>query len=226
LRLAAEMGIRSIGFDIDPLAVLMSRVWTRTSSVQPALREAERLLERAQTRQISQCRLPWIDDCPETKQFVNFWFASRQRSQLRRLSYVLASQKHRLPAHIRECLWLALSRMIVTKHAGASLAWDVSHSRPHKVRDENDFDVDAMFLQSTTRLIQLLSENPLERSSRIRSGDCRKLGSIPQHSIDAVITSPPYLNAIDYLRPLCLGATSADISILLRAEKIHPAPYI
>ena len=46
-----------------------------------------------------------------------------------------------LPNHIRDCLWLALSRIIVTKHVGATLAWDVSHSRPHKVRTENDFDV-------------------------------------------------------------------------------------
>jgi DNA modification methylase len=200
LRLAAQMGIASIGFDIDPLAVLMSRVWTRKTSVQSALCTAETLVQRARRRQSHKCRLPWIDDCPETKQFVRYWFASRQRLQLRRLSFVLMKDGNKLPSHIRECLWLALSRTIVTKHTGASLAWDVSHSRPHKVRDENDFDVDAMFLQSTARLVQLLDEEQLDTSSRVRSGDSRKLANIQRHSIDAVITSPPYLNAIDYLR--------------------------
>ncbi len=130
---------------------------------------------RARPAPSHECRLPWIDDCPETKQFVKYWFASRQRLQLRRLSYVLTNDRNRLPSHIRECLLLALSRIIVTKHAGASLAWDVSHSRPHKVRDENDFDVDAMFLQSTARLVQLLGEQQSETSSRVRNGDCRTL---------------------------------------------------
>jgi hypothetical protein len=166
LRLAAKMGIASIGFDIDPLSVLMSRVWTRKTSIQLALFEAENLVERARARRSHQCRLPWIDDCAETKQFVKYWFARRQRLQLRRLSYLLSNDRSRLPPHIRECLWLALSRIIVTKHAGASLAWDVSHSRPHKVREENDFDVDKMFLRSTARLgLHPVSQTPSEGAS-------------------------------------------------------------
>jgi hypothetical protein len=166
LRLAAKMGIASIGFDIDPLSVLMSRVWTRKTSIQLALFEAENLVERARARRSHQCRLPWIDDCAETKQFVKYWFSRRQRLQLRRLSYLLSNDRSRLPPHIRECLWLALSRIIVTKHAGASLAWDVSHSRPHKVREENDFDVDKMFLRSTARLgLHPVSQTPSEGAS-------------------------------------------------------------
>jgi len=200
LRLAAKAGIPSIGFDVDPLAVLMSRVWTRRTSVKSALIEAENFVVLARRRRSHECRLPWIDDCAETKQFVKYWFAGRQRLQLRRLSYVLSKDRNRLPAHIRECLWLALSRIIVTKHVGASLAWDVSHSRPHKVRESNDFDVEEMFLQSTARLVKILDEEQLERSARVRTGDCRNIEHIGRHSVDAVITSPPYLNAIDYLR--------------------------
>jgi SAM-dependent methyltransferase len=200
LRCAGELGFKSIGFDIDPLAVLMSRVWTTKSSVRPALVEARALIERARMQRLRNCKLPWIDDCPETKRFTRFWFANEQRRKLRQLSYLLIRKSDDLPLHIRNCLWLALSRIIITKHAGASLAWDVSHSRPHKMREENDFDVEAMFLRSATHLVDILEEQGVKYAARVRIGDCRRLSNIRCHSIDAIITSPPYLNAIDYLR--------------------------
>ncbi len=200
LRSAAQMGFKSIGYDIDPLAVLMSRVWTKKSPVCRVLVEAERLVSRASARRMANCKLPWIDECAETRQFIKYWFAAPQRKDLRRLSYLLTIEKDRLPPHILDCLWLALSRIIITKHVGASLAWDIPHSRPHKVRNENDFDARAMFLRSTARLVQILEEEPVKCSARVRRGDCRSLKNVKHHSIDAVITSPPYLNAIDYLR--------------------------
>lgn len=200
LRCAGEMGFKSIGFDIDPLSVLMSTVWTTRSSVRPAICEAETLVQRARQWRLSDFSLPWIDQCPETLQFTKFWFANRQRRKLRQLSYVLNYEQKNLPSHIRNCLWLALSRIIITKQAGASLAWDVSHSRPHRMREDNDFDVEAMFVRSTTRLVETLEQKRIKHSARVRAGDCRRLSYIHEHSIDAVITSPPYLNAIDYLR--------------------------
>lgn len=200
LRCAAEMGYKSIGTDIDPLAVLMSRVWTTELPVRSALKEAETLVRRARALPMHNCKLPWIDECLETKRFTRFWFANEQRRKLRQLSYLLTRRKARLHPHILNFLWLALSRIIITKHAGASLAWDVSHSRPHKMREENDFDVEAMFLRSAARLIDALQDSDIKRSARVRLGDCRNLVHIGRHSVDAVITSPPYLNAIDYLR--------------------------
>lgn len=200
LRYAAEMGFNSIGFDIDPLAVLMSEVWTTKSSVRSVIAEAESLVKLARVQQLHKCKLPWIDECPETKRFTKFWFANEQRRKLRQLSYLLIRRKDKISPRVRNCLWLALSRIIITKHAGASLAWDVSHSRPHKMREENDFDVESMFLRSATRLVEALEETEITRSARVRTGDCRHLPHIRQHSIDAAITSPPYLNAIDYLR--------------------------
>jgi hypothetical protein len=97
-------------------------------------------------------------------------------------------------------LHLALSRIIVTKQAGASLAWDVSHSRPHRVRDDNDFDVYQGFRKAVTRLADLLDAETLPKGGAIKRGDCRNLSTLKRGSIDAVVTSPPYLNAIDYLR--------------------------
>jgi len=61
-------------------------------------------------------------------------------------------------------------------------------------------------------------------SVKIQRGDARKLPSLASRSIDAVITSPPYLNAIDYLRGhrlslVWLGFGVPDIK-RLRSESI------
>lgn len=200
VRLALLSGRRALGFDIDPLAVLMSKVWTSDKSLRKAEHYARELAERASSVKLRDISLPWIDGCHETKAFVDYWFGRPQRNALRRLSWLLTGERADLPNHIRDCLWLALSRIIVTKHVGATLAWDVSHSRPHKVRSENSFDVLSQFVRSVARVTSLMAEQPLPSAGKIRRADCRALPRLGKTSIDAVITSPPYLNAIDYLR--------------------------
>lgn len=200
VRQATRKGLSALGYDIDPLAVLMSTVWSTNKTVRAACEAAKRVVDRARHTPSADIDLPWIDHCPETKTFIRYWFAERQRRQLRRLAYVLSYGSADIPRHIRDCLWLSLSRIIITKHAGASLAWDVSHSRPHKMRTENDFDVYPMFVRSADKLVEILSEEPLKASAHVRQSDCRQLHDADENSFDAIVTSPPYLNAIDYLR--------------------------
>jgi predicted RNA methylase len=49
LRAAAELGHQAIGFDLDPLAVLMSRVWTTHSEVAGLGMAAERIVQKAKS---------------------------------------------------------------------------------------------------------------------------------------------------------------------------------
>ena len=91
LRAASELGHRAIGFDLDPLAVLMARVWTtscRTDALQDAALE---VVERA--RRVTGERLRWIDDCEETEAYVRFWFCKKQIRALRRLTSVLVRSR-------------------------------------------------------------------------------------------------------------------------------------
>lgn len=201
IRQSALLGHHARGFDIDPLAVLMSKVWTRKGKHDALYNATSNLIARAKHfRHFSHRDLPWIANCPETKQFIEYWFAEPQRSHLARLAWAINIMREREDGWICDVLQLALSRIIVTKHAGASLAWDVSHSRPHRVREENDFDVYAGFRKAIDRIVNLLDQEPLLSRGVVKWGDCRNLSSLRRGSIDAVITSPPYLNAIDYLR--------------------------
>ena len=74
------------------------------------------------------------------------------------------------------------------------------HSRPHKMRTDNDFDVLDNFVRAASQISKLMSEDRLQLSGRVKRGDCRSLPLGHAGRVDAVITSPPYLNAIDYLR--------------------------
>ena len=197
LRAATAHGHRALGFDTDPLAVLMARVWT--TPLDPAILQIAAAEVVAESRALpTPPALPWIDDDLETSAFVDYWFGVQQRGELRRLAWVLRQREECSP--LADALRLALSRIIVTKDRGASLARDVSHSRPHRVFIEHEFDVLAAFLNAAGRLASRLAAEPPPPGATVQLGDARRLSTVPVGTIDAVITSPPYLNAIDYLR--------------------------
>lgn len=192
-RLAANEGRRALACDVDPLAVLITRTackpdWSRdlAKRVKLVVDEAQKLDDR----------LPhWIAGDQESHDFIEYWFAVEQRAQLCRLARVLSVRPT-----TDDPLRVALSRLIVTKDGGASLARDAAHSRPHRVRTENDFDVYGEFLASAKRLEEIVGSDMPQHRARIRSVDARHLYFIEPSCVDLIVTSPPYLNAIDYLR--------------------------
>ena len=203
LRQASEMGFHSIGFDLDPLAVLMSRAWT-TPVCDKSIGEIAGQVSEMAKALCGNFVLPWIDRDTETKEFIRFWFGKKQRSALRKLALAMHQlEVSRLGPAKRAALdvvRIALSRTIVTKEQGASLARDASHSRPHKVAEESDFDVFAGLDRSLRQVRRRLIEHPPWGGTEISIGDARSLATLEDGEIDAVLTSPPYLNAIDYLR--------------------------
>ena len=68
------------------------------------------------------------------------------------------------------------------------------------LKANNDFDVLKGFTTSFGRLLAILKDSPVRGRGRVLQGDARVLRGVDRDSVDAVITSPPYLNAIDYLR--------------------------
>jgi hypothetical protein len=197
LRSAVEAGHKPIGYDADPLAVLMSRVWVESNKHKRLVEYANRLIARAHS--YAHLELPWHAADAETESYIKFWFGLRQRRDLARLALAIHSTADKNPPYITRAFQVALSRLIVTKTRGASLAWDVSHSRPHRKKDDNDFDVMTEFVRSCKILASKLSNNKSEWSSIVKRGDARNM-NLKSNSIDAIITSPPYLNAIDYMR--------------------------
>lgn len=192
LSAAADRGHAARGFDVDPLAVLMSSVATRAVDSEAVVAEAERICAHARASSVDEPR--WDD--AETQKFAEYWFAATQRVQLNRLSRELDDVSDEA---VRQALQVALSRIIVTKAPKASLAADTSHSRPHRVATESSYDVYRGFEGSVASLTKLLDQRSMVGQVKVSRGDTRAL-DLPDASVDLIITSPPYLNAIDYLR--------------------------
>jgi DNA modification methylase len=199
MQAAARHGHRCVGFDVDPLAVLMTRVATRRFDEDRLQTLTANLVKKARRLRVEDFSLPWFDK--ETDEFARYWFAAKQRRDLKRIAYLLQTDRRfSNDSPEADILKIALSRLIITKESGASLARDVSHSRPHRVADENDFEVIGKFSSAVNTISSRLGNSFFGKRPKIRLGDARKLSWVRNESVDMVMTSPPYLNAIDYMR--------------------------
>lgn len=188
-----------IGFDIDPLALKLCRV--KTTPIEPIqLQEAG---QRAHQRAATYLEKPKLLERffakfdTATSSFIEYWFAPTTKQELAAL--VLAIEKEE-EAVIREFLEVLFSSIIVTKSGGVSLARDLAHTRPHK--DETKIPKSALeqFLFKLSKSTKGVSEMSLgSQPPIIQRADCRFL-PLKNETVDCIVTSPPYANAIDYMR--------------------------
>src|SRR3972149_1813840 len=141
LKVPSFNGHRGIGFDTDPLAVIISGVWNPPIDITEFKLLGAEIAKDAKTIKLKDVKTPSIDGDEETKKFIKYWFGRKQINALRKLSFLIA----RSPYPYQDALFVALSRLIISKNIGASLAADISHSRPHKVKATNDFDTIAEY---------------------------------------------------------------------------------
>lgn len=200
VRLAKELGHRAIGFDTDPLAVMISETWCTSIDPDELRAKAATILEATSDWNSIPARVAYPKGADEeTKKFVRFWFDLRARKQLAALLDEISKVRNR---PVRLHLLTAISRTIIVKENGVSLAKDVSHSRPHKAYDSGPIDPRSAFAKTVARLCRQLEQRPSttrQKAAKVKHGDARCL-PLKRNSVDIVITSPPYLNAIDYLR--------------------------
>lgn len=229
LHAAVEHGCTAIGVDVDPLAVLLSRVRISNLDIDHFDSVSSSIAESKSTCKDSY-RVRSIDDDPPTRTYVNYWFASDQQRGLRQILSAIDAEEDWA---VRNALLVCFSRLIITKDRGASLGRDVSHSRPHKVMEENDFDVFAKFRIAARKVSKYLRSRSVRGVGVVSLGDARSL-LLPDAVADLAITSPPYLNAIDYLRGhrlslVWLGYTVAQIramrSTSMGAER-RASPFV
>lgn len=201
LAVARAKGHRAFGVDIDPLSVLLAGVWTRTVDAAEANDKAAEVLSRAQrtfgTLSVGQAYPDGSDE--ETRKFTRYWFDGYARRQLAALSKAIGRIHNET---LRDTLWCGLSRLIVTKQAGASLAMDLSHSRPHRTFEcapVKPFDRYLSAVETVVSNCPQSGARGVGPTAVVKRGDARKL-EVASDSIDLVLTSPPYLNAIDYMR--------------------------
>lgn len=221
-------GRYGIGFDIDPLALLLSYVKVTPLQMEDVvkwgnfvLKQAKTMLEKNQNDLHNYLR---NSRDKKTKKFIDYWFAPKTQIEL--LALINEIQKIN-DQTIRSFYKLVFSAIIITKTGGVSLAFDLAHTRPHRAKvvynQKGDIFFGKELSENPSSRVKLLTktlrsplvefENSMKKSIEdilkmqtgslipsINFGDAQSL-PLNDSSVDLIVTSPPYAaNAIDYMR--------------------------
>ena len=129
------MGRCGVGFDIDPLALLLAKVKVTSLDVRQITQIGEKILRQAEFALKKQ--RPELEAILEkrwgskTRSFVDYWFAHETQIDL----LALITQIEQIEdIRVRTFLKLVFSAIIITKSGGVSLAFDLAHTRPHRAK--------------------------------------------------------------------------------------------
>ena len=227
-------GRRGVGLDLDPLALRLSCVKTTPLDIDDLRDAGYKVISRANAllsngKTIERDLAKRFDE--RTKAFIDYWFLSTTQREL--MALVRAIQDV-TDASVRRFLELTFSSIIITKSGGVSRARDLAHSRPHLVKTKTPKNALEQFsIRFRKNLTSIAQLEPNSTMALPLAGDAR-LMPFADGVIDLVVTSPPYANAIDYMRAhkfslVWLGESIADLSELraqyLGSERVGRLQY-
>ena len=127
-------------------------------------------------------------------------------------------------ASIRLFLELTLSSIIITKSGGVTLARDLAHSRPHLDKEKVPRNALEQFSLRLQKNLSTIAELTLNHALAAPLAGDAQFMPFADGVIDLIVTSPPYANALDYMRAhkfslVWLGQSVDNLS-KLRAEYI------
>ncbi len=193
-----------IGVDLDPLARRQARART-TALCGEAAQEAGEAAQRQAADLIAglgahQDPLEAVKSEMDsaTREFLDYWFFPETQ---RELACLILAIREESDGDLRNLLEVIFSSTIVTKSGGVSRARDLAHTRPHRVSEKVPRRPIPLFANLVERAADAYGS--IDRDAvgdcRIEDGDARSL-PLPDCSIDLIVTSPPYANALDYMR--------------------------
>jgi DNA modification methylase len=195
-------GRRAVGFDIDPLALMICRVKTHPVDLLEATWAGKRVVSSAIKLLQRASRLePAMRErfSPASLEFINYWFAKQSQREL--MALLLAIEREHLAQPLVDFLKVVFSSIIITKSGGVSLAYDLAHTRPHLLEGKPYKDAVKVFEVRLSKCAALLSQLPSNgKDVEIQQHDCRRRLPLADDSVQLIVTSPPYANAIDYMR--------------------------
>lgn len=212
---------KGIGYDIDPLAVKLARVKTTPLVINQGELLSYIMNKATDYIHNEESVMGFLDTRfdQETKKFIDYWFYPETQKEL--ASLMLAIEDISQTDPIRDFLEIIFSSIIITKSGGVSRARDLAHTRPHVDRNKPYKNALTAFEQRYRKfslIISSLSEHNYKPVINI--GDAKNL-KIKDNSVDLIITSPPYANAIDYMRAhkfslVWLGFSISELTPLRR----------
>ena len=194
-------GRKVVGVDLDPLAARQCRA--KTTWVDPCIIKeiGERVLKDARRRIDVDDPLAAFrrERDTATNAFLDYWFLQETQVELAALALAVREESDSI---LRNLLEVLFSATIVTKSGGVSRARDLAHSRPHRVADKRPRSPFRMFENQVRQAARAFAEVTPDlggAGGNVIAADSRRL-PLADDSVDLVVTSPPYANALDYMR--------------------------
>jgi hypothetical protein len=197
---ASLLNREPIGFDIDPLSLIIGKAKFQKFSPILAVDLAHLVLKEAKERfdfhkdtLISELKERFDN---ETLSFLDHWFL--KETQLELLALIREIEKLEDEA-VKQFMMLIFSGIIITKSGGVTMAYDLAHTRPHRVLSKKP---NSSFQEFSKRLFKNLQKFKKLPPSKVflKEANAKNM-PLDDESIDLILTSPPYANnAIDYMR--------------------------
>src|SRR3989338_8059116 len=194
-----QAGLRAVGFDVSPLAVFVSQVKTANynlESLEEAIRHALKWkFERPRNLPSS----PWLKRAFSKYALEDIFFYKEKITHIENLV-----ERNFLALGLMDsalkCSYITKDGAVVKIHKGA-----VAH-------------VGKIFKYKIRRMLRDLREANMENfGTRAEVGDARSL-ELENESVDFAITSPPYLNKIEYTN---IYKTEYELFFYLPATKLR-----
>lgn len=197
---AAIRGRLGIGVDLDPLAAKIARMKTQPLPVSTVWDASRKIIKQAKEISASARtakKLLETSYSPDAIEFFRYWFKPETTRELTGLAHAIRRVKDH---SLRNFFEVVFSSVIITKSGGVSLARDLAHSRPHRVLDKEPKGAIEAFSSKLTKALQALEEiQSFPGTVSVVRSDSRQL-PLADESVHLIVTSPPYANAIDYVR--------------------------
>jgi len=188
---AMILGRHGIGADIDPLALNLGKV--KVSYLDPGdlIEKAESLIERStyalrhKKDELVKTLNSRFDS--NTTKFIDYWFLGETQLEL----VALIQEIERIPnPDLRRFFKIVFSSIIITKSGGVSLAYDLAHTRPHKLKDKVPRSATEEFQKRLNKNIERISQLAWSTGNAdIFCGNAQRLG-LSDNSVDLIVTSP------------------------------------
>ncbi len=191
-------GRHGVGFDIDPLALILTKAKVTPLNGRLVAQIGNEISERAEfavrrrRNELAKALESRWD--PKTRDFIDYWFTPETQIDLLALITEIEQIED---VKIRAFFELAFSAIIITKSGGVSLAFDLAHTRPHRAKvvigRTGAVVLRGELTDSSSRRIKLLTKTLRSPFREFGKRVEQNLGGLPESESDRI---QPYLKGL------------------------------
>jgi len=172
----------AIGIELNPLAILISKVKTNKFDKKELLQTYDFFIKEFKSR-----KNILIEDFPN----IDFWFHPTIKSEFSKIKSIINNIENQAIQNIFKVVFSSIIRKLsYCKHNGFKIHKDKNKDFSQIDKNEILKEFHNSFIETTKGLIGFLNKADFSKSTMIIQGDSRKVDI--KQKVDLILTSPPY----------------------------------